>query len=254
MPGRRAARYTGGSCSGIRARRNPLTLNVSKSSVTFSPLKARRRKRSVSADAAVLVLEGQAVPVGHDHLGRGAEAAEEAARCGVGHGGEALGQERRAPGVGGGDGHAEIQLRLPGGGQGEWREPVGAVDLGRPQVGVPELPQPGEPLAVGVQGDPVEGDRDARPGRRDARGRAHALRCSAAPGAASAALGGIRRHSAPIGTVPPSAVRADRGRIVLELGVVKGQGQLGRLLVVAARHGNAPALHPGLHVRGSPSR
>ncbi len=48
MPGRSAAKYTGGSCSGIRARRNPFTLNVSKSSVTLSPLKARRRKRSVS--------------------------------------------------------------------------------------------------------------------------------------------------------------------------------------------------------------
>ncbi len=38
----------GGSCSGRRARRKPLTWNVSKSSVTFSPLKARRRKRRVS--------------------------------------------------------------------------------------------------------------------------------------------------------------------------------------------------------------
>ena len=38
----------GGSCSGILASRNPFTLNVSKSSVTFSPLKAMRRNRSVS--------------------------------------------------------------------------------------------------------------------------------------------------------------------------------------------------------------
>ena len=39
----------GGSCSGIRASRNPFTENVSNSSVTFSPLKARRRNRRVSA-------------------------------------------------------------------------------------------------------------------------------------------------------------------------------------------------------------
>ncbi len=38
----------GGSCSGIRARRNPFTRNVSNSSVTFSPLNAIRRKCSVS--------------------------------------------------------------------------------------------------------------------------------------------------------------------------------------------------------------
>ena len=123
------------------------------------------------ADASVLVLEAHAVPVGHDHLGRRTEPAGEATGCGVGHGGQALGQERGTAGVGRGDGHAEIQLRFPGSGQGQRREPVRAVDLGRPEVGVPELAQAGEPLSVRVQRDPVEGDRDAgsgRPGRRGA--------------------------------------------------------------------------------------
>ena len=38
----------GGSCSGISASLNPFTAKVPKSSVIFSPLKARRRKRTVS--------------------------------------------------------------------------------------------------------------------------------------------------------------------------------------------------------------
>ncbi len=42
----------GGSCSGMSASLNPFTRNVSNSSVTFSPLKARRRKRTVSRTRA----------------------------------------------------------------------------------------------------------------------------------------------------------------------------------------------------------
>ncbi len=47
-----------------------------------------------------------------------------------------------------------FSVGLPGGGEGEGREAVGAVDLGRPDVGVSQLAQAGEPLAVGVQRDP----------------------------------------------------------------------------------------------------
>ena len=109
------------------------------------------------ADPAVLVLEGQPVPVGHDDLGGGAQPEGEPARGGVGDGGHALGQQRRAPGVGGGDGHAEVELGLPGGGQCERGEAVGAVDLGRPHVGVAELAQAGEPLLWACSGIPSKG-------------------------------------------------------------------------------------------------
>ncbi len=46
--GRNAAIRMGGATRGTRSRRNPLMVNVSKSSLTRSPAKARRRKRTVS--------------------------------------------------------------------------------------------------------------------------------------------------------------------------------------------------------------
>ena len=73
----------------------------------------------------------------------------EPARRGVGQRGDALGEAGRGPGVGGDDGRAEPQPRLPRRGEGERREGVGAVGLGRPDVGVAEVGQLGEPVARG---------------------------------------------------------------------------------------------------------
>ena len=63
---------------------------------------------------------------------------------GVGQRGDALRQAGRAPRVGGHDGGAEAQPRLPRRGQRQRREGVGAVGLGRPDVGVAEVGQLGE--------------------------------------------------------------------------------------------------------------
>ena len=60
-------------------------------------------------------------------------------------------RQRRRPGVGRHDRRAEPQPRLPRRGQGQRREGVGAVGLGRPDVGVAEVGQLGELVAVGVQ-------------------------------------------------------------------------------------------------------
>ena len=54
----------------------------------------------------------------------------------------------------------EPQLGRPGRGQGERGEGVGAVGLARPGVGVAEPAQLREPVPLGVQRRPVEGDGD----------------------------------------------------------------------------------------------
>ena len=48
MPGRRAATRIGGMTAGGRSRRKPLTLNVSYSRSTFSPVRASFKKRTMS--------------------------------------------------------------------------------------------------------------------------------------------------------------------------------------------------------------
>ncbi len=63
----------------------------------------------VSRDPLVGLGEGDPVPARHDHVRGGAEPEGEVAGRRLGHGGHALGQEGRAPGVGGDDGHAELQ-------------------------------------------------------------------------------------------------------------------------------------------------
>ena len=73
--------------------------------------------------------------------------------CGIGEGGDALGQGGGTACVGGRDGDAQLERGLPGGGQGQGGEAVGPVDLGRPEIGVAEGAQAGVPLFVGVQGD-----------------------------------------------------------------------------------------------------
>jgi len=50
MPGRSAARASAGGGCGAASSRKPCTLNVSYSSVTFSPARAARRNRSVSRE------------------------------------------------------------------------------------------------------------------------------------------------------------------------------------------------------------
>ena len=48
IPGRRAASTSPGGCAGGGSRRNPRTVNVSNSPLTFSPASAGRRNFSVS--------------------------------------------------------------------------------------------------------------------------------------------------------------------------------------------------------------
>ena len=95
--------------------------------------------------------ERHAVPAFDDHVARRADTDREASGRGVGQRCHALGETCRRPGEGGDDRRAEAQARLPRGGQGQRREAVGAVGLGRPDVGVPEVGELGELLAVAVQ-------------------------------------------------------------------------------------------------------
>ena len=70
---------------------------------------------------------------------------------GVGQRRHALGQAGRRAGVRGHDRRAEAQAGLPRRGQRQRREGVGAVGLGRPDVGVAEVGQLGQLVAVGVE-------------------------------------------------------------------------------------------------------
>ena len=83
--------------------------------------------------------------------GAAADADGEAAGRGVGQRGHRLGHARGRTGVGRHDRRAEAQARLPGRGEGERGEGVGAVGLGGPQVGVAEVGELGELVPVGVQ-------------------------------------------------------------------------------------------------------
>ncbi len=67
----------------------------------------------------------------------------------------------RGPGVGGNDGAAEAQLGCPGSRECQWGECVCTVGLRRPHVGVAQVDQLAEPLAVLRQRDTVEGDGHA---------------------------------------------------------------------------------------------
>ena len=160
IPGRRAARKRGGGCSTGRASRNPLHREGVVLLVDLLPGQGGAQEADGVADPPVGLGERHAVPPADDHVRRGPEAQGEPPRCRLGHGRHALGQQRRAPGVGGDDGHAQLQRRGPGRRQGQRGEPVGPVRLRRPDVGVAQAEQFLVPPAVIRQRHPVEGDGD----------------------------------------------------------------------------------------------
>ena len=103
------------------------------------------------ADLLVRLDERHAVPPLDDDVARRADADGEPPGRGVGQRGDALGEARRRPGERRDDRRAEAQPRLPRRGERQRRERVGAVRLGRPHVGVPEVGELGETVATGVQ-------------------------------------------------------------------------------------------------------
>ena len=147
----------------------------------------------------------------------------------------ALGEQRRAAGEGRGDGHAELERGLPGGGQRERGEAVGAVHLGRPDVGVAEARRAGRTTTGARQRHAVEGDRDA------GLGGAHVLVLGPAvvpqPDRCAASVGAAAEPPGPSWNSASSIVRA-----------------LGLLLVSVARHGDALRRMPVLHPSRSRSR
>ena len=161
----------GGSSSGMQGQPEPLHAEGVVGLGHLLAAEGQPQETQGVAHPLVLVLEEETVPIGDDHLRGGAQTDEETTRRGVGHGGQALGQQGGPSGVRRRDGHAQVEGRLPGRRQGEGREAVCPVDLRGPDVGVSELAQAGEPLLVPVQGYPVEGDGDARAGPAGCRGR-----------------------------------------------------------------------------------
>ena len=82
----------------------------------------------------------------------------EASGCSRSHGGHALCQQRRSPGVRRGNRQPEAKPWHPRCGQGERGEAIATVHLRGPYVAVPELLELLKPLAVLMQGDLGEGD------------------------------------------------------------------------------------------------
>ena len=101
--------------------------------------------------------EGHAIPALDNHVARRTDADRESPWCGIGHRGDALGDNRCGARVGGHDRGTESKSRLPRGGQCERCECIGAVSLGRPDVRIAPVGELGELVALTVQ---VSRERD----------------------------------------------------------------------------------------------
>ena len=161
MPSRRAATRIGGFCSGRTPKRKPWTSNVSYALDTFSPLSASCRKRTTSRTFLYGSSNGMPFHCADDHVRAAADADGEAPWGGIGQRGDATGPCTPGAGVGRHDGGTEPQPWLPGRGERQRGERVGTVGLRRPDVGVAQLDQLGELVAVGVQ---RAGQRHGHPG------------------------------------------------------------------------------------------
>ena len=176
IPSRSAATRIGGLLLGADAEPEPLDLERV---VLLGDLLAGEGVAQEAHDVADLLVgldERDAVPALDDDVARRPDADGEATGRGVGHRRHALGHARGRAGVGRDDGRAEAQARLPRGGEGERGEGVGAVGLGRPQVGVAEVGELGELVPVGVQ------RAGQRRGHAGADGQRHRAVSSRSPG------------------------------------------------------------------------
>ena len=151
MPSRSAATRIGGVCSGPHAELEAVDLERVVGVLDLLAAERVLEEPHHVADLLVGLLERDAVPPLDDHVARRADADREPAGRGVGHRRHALCHAGRRPGVGGHDRRAEPEPRFPRRGQCERGERVGAVGLGRPDVGVAHVGERAELLAVAVQ-------------------------------------------------------------------------------------------------------